>query len=294
MQTPKENRKKVHKKNLSCTPFLRPGKIHFKGTNAEKYFRSVDWHVLWEEFLTSRQKDGRLTYLTAYAFARKKAHNDWQLRILYRAIGPKPVDFRQMMRQDKYRGNQVPWLGDWQQLRAKAYFYDNASVDKMKEVITERLDGLEAGRGAATLVLDLIEKWTSYDVRIDEVFESSPVVAGLGVDAQQRRARFFYGLKERNLKALLGLIDKYLACHGIATDGLNDLGQLVMAVSQSSAKSALAAAATGAALAGSQPSPALEMLNKAIIEKSRIFNMPLPVAVNGDSEKREEEDEEAS
>lgn len=292
MQTPKDNRKKVHKKILSCTPFLRPHKIHFQGTKAEAYFKTLDWQELWQEFITSREKSGRLTYLTAYSFARKKAHNDWQLRILYRAIGPKPTDFRQMMRQEKYRGNQVPWLGDWQQLRAKAYFYDNASVDGMRKSIAESLNGLEAGKGAATLVLELIDKWVSYDSRIDEVFESTPVVPGLGVEAQQRRAKFFYGLKERNLRALLGLIDKYLACHGIATDGLNNLGQLVMAVSQSAAKNTLAAAATGAALAG-QPSPALEMLNRAIIERSRIFNMPLPVAVTGDSEKREE-DEEAS
>jgi len=40
----------------------------------------------------------------------------------------------------------------------------------------------------------------------------------------------------------------YLQCHGIPTDGINDLDQLVLAVSQTAAKTALARAATGAAL----------------------------------------------
>ena len=66
--------------------------------------------------------------------------------------------------------------------------------------------------------------------------------------------------------------DMYLHCHGIPTDGINDLGQLVLAVSQTAAKTALAAATTGAALnaVGQPVSPALETLARAIMEKSRM------------------------
>lgn len=91
-------------------------------------------------------------------------------------------------------------------------------------------------RGAATIVLDLIAKWVNYDDKIDEVFEASPVLGGLNLKEQAKRANLFFKLREKSLKGILALIDKYLACHGIAHDGLNDLGALVMAVSNSAAK----------------------------------------------------------
>jgi hypothetical protein len=133
-------------------------------------------------------------------------------------------------------------------LRAKAYFYDNETVDKMRHIVAERLDALEAGRGAATIILDLIAKWMKYDEKIDTEFNASPVEHGLSLKAQELRSKVFFGMKRTTLNAIMELVEKYLQCHGISTDGINDLGQLVLAVSQTVAKTALAGAATGAAL----------------------------------------------
>ena len=36
-------------------------------------FKSFPWDKWWWEFLTSRQKNGRLTYVSAYQFAKAKA-----------------------------------------------------------------------------------------------------------------------------------------------------------------------------------------------------------------------------
>jgi hypothetical protein len=76
-------------------------------------------------------------------------------------------------------------------------------------------------------------------------------------------------------------VEKCLQCHGISTDGINDLGQVVLAVSQTAAKTALAGAATG----GQPVSPALEALARAIMDKSRIFNMPMPAALTEEGQK---------
>ena len=69
----------------------------------------------------------------------------------------------------------------------------------------------------------------------------------------------------------------YLHCHGISTDGINDLGQLVLAVSQIAAKTTLAGAVLNTT--GRPVSPALGVFARVIMDKSSIFNMPMPAAL---------------
>ncbi len=249
--------------------------------------------------MTSRRKNGRMTYLTGYAFAREKAKTKQQLEIIYRAIGPKRLTVDPALDKWKYHQDKVPFLGDWQRMRAKTYFYDNESVDSLKKITAERLDGLEAGRGAALIILDLIAKWMQYDDKLDDVFDGTPVLEGLSVAQQEKRSNRFYDLKEKNLKGVLKLIDKYLACHGIASEsGMNDLGQLVIAVSNSAARNVLAGTAMGGALATGEDddsggnSPALNMISSAIAHKAKIFKMELPsAAVEGHVVQEEEKEE---
>lgn len=120
-----------------------------------------------------------------------------------------------------------------------------------------------------------------YDEKIDAEFSASPVEHGLSLKAQERRSKVFFGMKRTTLNAIMELVETYLQCHGISTDGINDLGQVVLAVSQRAAKTTLAGSTTGAALNSAvQPvSPGLEALARAIMEKSRIFNMPIQAAL---------------
>lgn len=238
--------------------------------------------------MTARNKDGRMKFLTAYQFAKSKARTDTELDIIYRAIGPKPVTLKDISQANRVPGHSVPYLGDWQQLRAAAYFYDTESLNKMKETITQQLDGLEAGRGAATLVLDLLAKAIKSDNMIDEVFGGTPVLDGLSLSKQEKRAGLFFKLKRQSTGITLDLLDKYLACHGISPNGLNSLGNLVTAVGSAAARGALQGAAAGGAL--SQPdSPALAILTKALYERSKTFNMQLPVALLDEGESDEGE-----
>jgi hypothetical protein len=253
-----------------------PTKRHLNGEHA--WFAKQPWDKLWHEFLTARQKNGKLAYLTAWAFVKEKTSNENHRRWMWRCIGPKPIalPFKEKKKTVFLNRHDLPYLGDWQQLRAKAFFYDNESVDKMRQVVAERLDGLEAGRGAAHIILDLIAKWMKYDDRIDEVFDASPVVAGLKPASNLKLSNMFFEMKNKTRHAVQELVVQYLQCHGISTDGLNDLGQLVTAVSQSGAKAALVGAAVGAQL---PPSAALQSITQAMLDKAAIFKMPLPSAL---------------
>jgi len=260
-----------------------------KAGRAMKFFKSISWDKWWMEFSTAREPNGRLKYLSAWTFAKSKGKDNYHQDLIYQCIGPKPVTIQVGKNIIKPKKNRMPYLGDWQIERAKAYFYDNKSVESMKKVVTERLDGLEAGRGAATVILDLIAKWTKYDDRLDEVFNYSPVFEGLKDGQNERMADRFFKLKNKTRYAIQNLVEQYLKCHGIESDGVNDLGQLVLAASQSAARAALAGTATGAAI--QQQSPALNMLAQAIMDKSQTFKLPLPSAIMVEANGKEHNDE---
>jgi len=249
-----------------------------RGGKAFLFFKTCQWNKWWQEFNIAKEKNGNFSYSTAWAFARAKGKTKQEQEWIYYCIGPKPLD-RKLLSSGKRKKKQLPYLGDWQLQRAKTYFYDNESVDKMRQVVAKSLDGMEAGRGSATVILDLIAKWVKYDDKIDEAFHFTPV-SPLVSDAQKEKmVDRFLKLKNKTRHSIQELVTQYLQCHGINHDGLNDLGALVMAVSQSAAKGALAGVATGAAAANAGKmvdSPAAALIARAIDEKSRIFSMQLP------------------
>jgi hypothetical protein len=267
---------------------VKKGATHLKGNlgNAKspsaKFYKKVPWHTWWNEFITSREKNGRMTYVTSWSFAKAKGKNHQESNWIYRCIGPKPAK----LPFNQNRKSQLPHLGDWQQQRAKAYFYDNDSVDKMRAVIAKEMNGIEAGRGSATVILDLIAKWMKYDDKLDEAFGGSPLVESKNGYINEKRSDLFFKYKSKTKNAIMELVRQYLECHGIGHEGLNDLGQLVMAVSQSAARASLQGAATGAVIG---QSPALGLLAKAIEDKSRTFNIPLPSILVGNGHDEEQE-----
>jgi hypothetical protein len=178
-----------------------------------------------------------MVYPTSWSFARAKTKTEERRKIIYQAIGPKPIQLSGSQKKSVH----VPYLGDWQQLRAKAYFYDKESIETMRVIVAERLDALEAGRGAATILLDLIAKWMKYDDAIDAAFNYSPVdepvdEEGSDLQAIAVRAGIFLKLKTQTVQVLMQLIEKYLQCHGLSSDGISEFGQLVLAVSRQAAK----------------------------------------------------------
>ena len=141
-------------------PYLRARHLFrsMKDNKAVNFFKSCPWHEWWAEFLTARNKNGQMTHLTAYSFARVKGKTAYERDIIFRAIGTKVTSLAADESRDKVPGRAVPYLGDWQLLRARAYFSDNETVEKLKLEAAQKLEGLEAGRGAAAIVLNMLAK----------------------------------------------------------------------------------------------------------------------------------------
>jgi len=267
-------------------------RINHVGSWPIKFFRSCPWDEWWMEFMTSRTHNGSMVYPTAWSFARKKATSNKELEVIYKAIGPKPISIpREALPKITHQG--IPFLGDWQQMRARTYFYDNESVDKMRVILTTKLDGLEAGRGAATLVLEVLSKWMSYDSKLDEAFEGTPIVIGLSPLKQQARVEAFLKWKKETAEIITMLLRLYLACQGIAPDAVNDLATVAQVVGNASARAALSGVNAGATLTehSAVDSPALNLIANAIAERGRLFRMPLPVALAESTEMQQAEAE---
>src|ERR1017187_6172007 len=145
-------------------PYLRARHLFrsMKDNKAIDFFKSCPWDKWWTEFLTARNKNGQMTHLTAFGFAKVKGKNAFERDIIYRAIGAKATALVSGERKESVRGHEVPYLGDWQLLRAKAYFSDNETVESMKQAVAAKLDSLEAGKGAATIILTHLAKWLKY------------------------------------------------------------------------------------------------------------------------------------
>jgi hypothetical protein len=263
----------------------KPVKLHRQAqAHALKFFNSCPWKAWWQEFAADRREDGRLLYLTSWEFAQAKAKDTRQLRLIYKAIGPKPVELKAFAEDGRFAKTpklEMPYLGDWQQIRAQAYFYDDKSLESMKQSIATRLDSLEAGRSSATLLLDMIAEWHTYSRSVDTAFGNEPLIAGINPMKQQQRANFFFKLKREIMDAEIKMLQQYLACHGISNDGVNDLCRLIMAAGNSSAKAALAGVLTAAGLPDAPDiSRATHLLSGAIVEKNRIFKLGMPKVVD--------------
>lgn len=233
-------------------------------TAGTRFYRACPLDVWWNEFFASRNKDGSLKYPTAWNFIKSKTDDDQERTWLWQAIGPKPIV-------DTRKKCSVPHLGDWQKTRGLMLTVENPEVKGMQKILDQRLDGLEAGRGVAQVVLKLIGEYLGYSEKIAQVFGNDPVLEELSPEKNEERAKIFFGLKSRVHSKLMEFLELYLKCHGITQDDMTVLANAAAV----GANAALKGAAVGAMVAQPQ-SPVLQQMMESFAEKARIFKMPLP------------------
>ena len=188
------------------------------------YFNSCPWAEWWDEFLTSKDEVGRFTYPTHASFAKAKAANEFQNKVIHAAIGPQPVGY------NSRRGMTVPYLGNWQEVRMATFEHDNKKIQALQAVVKDRLCALDAGRGIADVTLDMIDDWVKLDRKVNRLFEDSIDQLGgkLGAKEYDMLTKYL-SMKERTRDGVVLLLHHYLRCHGIGEDQLGLLGQMAMA-----------------------------------------------------------------
>lgn len=251
---------------------------------AQEFFSRIPWDEWWQEFATALDVKGQLRFRTSWQFAKEKGRTPSERELVYCSIGPKKaeqvwLDSGGSKRLKKAKKRNIPWLGNWQNRRDKLLYYDRESVRKMHTVIKERLDALEAGRGAATVVLDMLAKLTKWSDDVDRYFGHTLLVPSEGKDKQKltqavkERTNYYLRLQAMLFNHTHAALQQYLRCHGIADSDLSVLAQMAAV----GAKAALAGAAAGQRLA--ETNPTVHMLATSIAQKAQLLGIEPPTKV---------------
>jgi hypothetical protein len=243
------------------------------------YFNSCPWAEWWDEFLTSKDEVGKFTYPTQASFAKAKATNEFQKKVILAAIGPKPVGY------NARKGMMVPYLGNWQEVRMSTFEHDNRKIQALQEVVKDRLCALDAGRGIADVTLDMIDDWIKLDRKVNTLFEGAIDQLGgkLGAKEYDMLTKYL-SMKERTRDGVVLLLHRYLRCHGIGEDQLGLLGQMAMATATATIESVKAGQTMGDPR---NNSPFLRLMMESFIKKAETFQMPLPSSIVSEEDVRE-------
>ncbi len=137
-------------RGTSPSPVIAPKRDGVKyDKKANRWFQSVDWGQLFLEFLTTFEPNGEFRYKTAWSFCRAKSKSTQIQRWMYSAVGPRPVGWGDGQPQP---GLQVPWIADWDRLRARAAWADDESRAVISAAVKEELNAVKSARAAASFV----------------------------------------------------------------------------------------------------------------------------------------------
>ena len=245
-------------------------------TDAEiqKFYRSIPWDRWWDDFLTARDKNGELTYSTAWSFCKANGNDRWEQQIIFWCIGPKPTRKDGKPLQD---GDMpVKWLGDWYALRQQTFGYSDAKIETLKTVLEERATALDAARGVATVALDWVAKAAQWSTQIEVYFNHAMLPApGVPIAAAERRARTFLSLQKQVMKIQMDALHEYLRCNGVDADDVSLLAQMAAVGAQAALKGVKSGAE--AAREGLE-STTLGLIMKTFQQKAEIYSLGMPEA----------------
>ena len=182
--------------NRSTQPSSQPQDFRniARGGKAYRFYKTILWAAWWTEFLDVTQ-DGKLRYPTAWSLARAKGRTDWERKLIYEIVGPEPK-----LAPGKKR--RAPWLGDWEQRRAKAVFNhaDSATRRRMRRALEERAESMDRVRRAtALLTIQQVGRWQKASEQMGMAFGGHPWLPNEPANSPRNLARsraYFRMLKQ--------------------------------------------------------------------------------------------------
>lgn len=239
-------------------------------TDMNRYHKMTDWSAMWEDFYLSLNTDGTRKYAGIYQFASAKAKGPSQKRFLLWYLGPKndpPLE-----EDIKYK-----WAGPpqcWMEKRNTGGWHTSDNLRKVTTEIRRRnhvLDAMEeVGR---TVTLNSVARAEQLAQQIDHFFDGTPLVRGLTLEQNEKRALLYIQLQTKVLGLQERAFSLFAKSHGV---DFNDLGSLVQFYQ---------AAALARTVRGDVDTPkskgqlAVESLVEMTLAKSQRFNIALPTTV---------------
>ncbi len=203
-------------------------------SEAEEIFFSISWDEAWQQFL-ERNSDGRFKYKTAFELSSALAIGiNAEVRkhragYIYSAIGPVSAS-------DKTK--QVPYLGDWDMLRAQTFLgemrrdsvlFGTPTMKTMRAALREHIDVTHTAKDMAEVLLGWLARCETWARQVDEFFEYTAFDKKLTLAKNKQRFAEYFRLQESLHTASASIIEQILACYGVGKDGMAVLAQLIVA-----------------------------------------------------------------
>jgi hypothetical protein len=180
-----------------------------------QFYKSRNWAVLWDEFLTANRNNGHLKHRTAWQFCREKTKSQKECELMFEMIGPRPIlEPGQRLR--------APWLGDWQRLRANTFsnLSDPALLLSVKRAIKERANQLDALRALAPLSVRWMQRAERLAGKVQEAFAGEPFSQKWPPDHPKniKRCRLYISLLKEAYHLHIKACEAWMRAHGINPD----------------------------------------------------------------------------
>lgn len=145
---------------------------------------------------------------------------------------------------------------------------DSDSLLKVNQVIKDRLASLEAARAAGQICLELAQESLKHSKRMDEGLAHRIACPPEKPEDDQPGIPALLQARQRVLEGALSLAKRCLHDHGAGSDDLDDFSELLTRTALSPEERA--------------ESKTVQLISQSILEKSKVFRVPLPAAIAED------------
>jgi len=232
----------------------------------QRFYRSLDLQMLWQDFCGKIDKGGRPLYKSGRMLARAVGINDKQCDFLTYLFGPELPE--------KERNTEWDFVTplDFVKKRQAGAWFTEENLKTHSKAIKESINALESLRSAGNgITLHAFVRAEKLMEQIDTDFSGRFLSEGVSFEENAKRARLYMELHERAVHMLGYAQDLYAKAHGINFADSSGFEKLLMA-------QALVANATTAAKE-SRTEKVLNSIVQMVLEKGARHGLDLPSSV---------------
>jgi hypothetical protein len=233
-------------------------------TDMHRYFRSVNWAEMWEDWYLSLDEGGNYKYKSIYAFAKAKGESQEQRSFLLWYLGPPPESSIEQEQGKKYTFVDGPQ--DWMAKRVEGGWFTKDNARSLRKELTRRFNVLEKMSAVGDSIgVSFMERAQILAARLDTEFRGSLLRNPAG-------AKVYLDLQERVMDYYTRAQKLYFESLGVNLDDMSGLMTLMTAAAQSGAM-------LGAAVEKDRPTKeqaALRAFLDMTVQKAARWQLPMP------------------
>lgn len=232
-------------------------------SDMHRYYRSVNWADLWEDWYLSLDEGGDYKYKTIYQFAKHHGESQAQRSFLLWYLGP-PVDKEEQNEFGRYTFIDGPV--DWMKKRQDGGWFTGENVKKLSKELKRRFNVLDKMSAIGdTIGVEFLERAQAIASQLDNEFKGSLL-------KYPGRTKLYLQLQDDVLAYYAKAQKLYCESLGVNLEDMSGLVHLMTAAAQQ----ATTRANTNGIQAPSREQAALRSFVEMTMTKAARYQLPMP------------------